>query len=293
MMINRQSRSIFSFLLLAALAANAQAATTSLSVNFQTQSTHAIPQDAANTAGVVPASFWNNSGADGLTSARLSDGTSHAIDVSMNANEIHPQIATPNNNDERLMGDSFDLHGGTLTLFGSNLPTVFTSQGYDVYLYHRGTDNPNQQGVYQVEYNPSQGSVPSAFFQQTISSFNGFDNSGQSDSQGSAGQADYVKIARVGQGQDSFEIEITNIAGVNPDEWTVINGFQVVAVPEPTIGLFSGLRRCWHGSATSPRNVVGGPSGEQITTKLAPSARLAIPFLAASLVFSSNSSNFI
>lgn len=241
-MITQQIRFPLSVLLLAALVVNAQAAATTLSVNFESRSSHEIPQDATNVAGVVPTSFWNNSDAGGLTSATLSDGSSPVpgIGVSMNADFSHLQIAAPADNDERLMGDSFDLHGGTLTLSVSNLPSVFESQGYDVYLYLWGNDNPNQRGLYQVDFKPGQGTLPSIFFQQEIASFAGFDNSGQSNSQAVAGPANYVKIEGVGQGQSNFEIEITNIDGFTTDAWTVINGFQVVAVPEPSLALFLG-----------------------------------------------------
>ena len=165
-MINQPSRFACTFLLLVALAANAQAATTTiLSVNFQTQATHVIPEDATNMAGVVAAPFWNNADSGGLTSATLNDGTSHAIGVSMNADASHLQIPTPTNNDERLMGDSFDLHGGTLTLSVSNLPTAFTTQGYDVYLYLWGATTIRISKVcIKLTSTPDKATFPRSFF---------------------------------------------------------------------------------------------------------------------------------
>lgn len=242
-----QSRCACSLLLLAALVSNAQAAvTTELSVNFNSGGAYEIPTDALNTAGVIPSPFWNNSTSAGLTSAMLSDGSTHAINVALNSTALHTQITSPANNDQRLMGSSYDLHGGTQTLSVSGLPSEFTSRGYDVYVYLWGNDNGNQQGVYRVDL----GGAPSVFFRQEIDEFDGFDNSGQSESVGTAGLANYVKIAGVGQGQSSFNVEVTNIDGTNALEWTLINGFQVVAVPEPgtvlflaSLGVLPALRR--------------------------------------------------
>ena len=232
-MFNVKTLSIYLSLALAVLGATSDAAQTTLSVNFQFDPIHIIPSDNSNAAGVVPSTFWNNSDAGGLTSAVLNDGTTHNIGVSFNADAQHSQIASPSNNDERLMGGSFDLHGGTVNLTVSGLPDDFTDGGYDVYVFLWGNDNPNQQGLYETDLQLGQDDPGPVFHQQTIALFEGFDNSGQSVTSGLAGPANYVKIANVGQGQDSFQVDITNIDGLTPEAWTVINGFQVVAVPEP------------------------------------------------------------
>jgi len=237
-------RSLFSLFVLplVVLATSADAAVdTSLSVNFRTEAVHLIPPSSSNVAGVIPTRFWNSSTGAGLSSAVLSNGSSSPINVSISGppNGViaaHTQISEPTNNDERLMGGSFDLHGGTLTLSVSGLPTEFTSRGYDVYVYAWGNDIPRQQGQYQVDLDLGRDNVddgiPSIFFQQDIPTFTGFDNSGQSPNVGEAGSANYFRIANVGQGQDSFDIDITG------SDWTVINGFQIVVIPEPALALY-------------------------------------------------------
>lgn len=241
-MLNRQNRSLLSLLLPVVLATSANAAVnTSLSVNFRSETVHLIPPDSSNVAGVIPAGFWNSSTDAGLTSAVLSDGSSRPINVSISGPPngtiaSHTQIGAPTNNDQRLMGGSYDLHGGTLTLSVSGLPTEFTSRGYDLYVYTWGNDNPREQGQYQVDLDLGRDNiddgVPSIFFQQNIANFDEFDNSGQSPIVGEAGAANYFKIASVGLGQDSFDIDITG------SDWAVINGFQVVAIPEPALTLY-------------------------------------------------------
>ncbi len=197
-----------------------------------------IPQDASNTAGVVPAGYWNSSTDAGLNGdVILSDSTLHPINVSLSGvTAPHTQIAGPANDDQKLMGSSYDSHEGLLTLGVSGLPAQFTAQGYDVYVYLWGTDDPRQQGPYQVDLDLGQDNVddgvPAVFFDQNFDTFSGFDNNGQSTNSGDASSANYVKIASVGQGQSSFDVD------VNGSEWVVINGFQVVAVPEPAVTLF-------------------------------------------------------
>jgi hypothetical protein len=238
-MINQKNRLLFALPIMALFSTVATTAADGavkavLSVNFQAEEVHVIPPDADNPAGVVPAKFWNNSAATGLSTALLNDGSSHPITVGLNADVAHTQIATPLDNDQRLMGGSYDRHDGTVTLSVANLPTAFAARGYDVYLYLWGKDNPNQQGLYEIGF----GGEPKVYFEQTIDTFTGFDNSGQAATVDGAGAANFVKLAGVGLNQSEFTIEITNIRGVANEAYTVINGFQVVAIPEPGAALF-------------------------------------------------------
>jgi len=229
-MIQNSFRFVLSYVLAMVPVAPVSAVTTvALSVNFQSDPVHVIPESASNRAGVVSSAFWNNSDAGGLSSAILSDRSSHPISVSISTSAAHTQIASPASNDERLMGGSFDLHGGTFTLNVSGLPADFSSAGYDIYLYQWGIDNPRQAGLYEVALNGS----TVAFFEQDLPAFGGFDNSGQATTAAAAGPANDVKIGGVGIGEDSFEVTVDNIDPFGPEAWVVINGIQVVAVPEP------------------------------------------------------------
>ncbi len=114
-----------------------------LSLRFLGGGSNGNPADMAATesAGVVPAVYWNNAAASTGTIKNLLDNKSGATGASASwlTNGTYSLPITETAGNARMMKGYLDATGqNTSTLSVSNLPTSITAHGYDVYVYSDG-----------------------------------------------------------------------------------------------------------------------------------------------------------
>ena len=180
--------------------------------------------------GVVPAQNWNNinlDSNDGTEGLNLADGTASGADFEdfRFANGA-TQPAGAEDDDIEMMnsGGRIDLSFGTDQLFTvSNLPTDFTSNGYDVYLYFAEAAPDDIGGEFHVTIGSDQQYIDVTDYSGSYALASGV--------QGSS-TGNYLKFS--GQSGSSF----TAIAGPTDgtaQKYGYLAGMQVVAVPEPSL----------------------------------------------------------
>ncbi|HEU5396219.1 MAG TPA: hypothetical protein VFV81_03565, partial [Verrucomicrobiae bacterium] len=130
---------------------------TAISINFAGgSSNNGYPSPMASTekAGVTASANWNNaSGASG-TAASLAqdDGTATTAAVSWSANNTWSTPITERPGNDRMMKGYLDTSAtSTTTVTVSNLPSAYTSGGYNVYVYCDGDNGSSTKtGIYTM-----------------------------------------------------------------------------------------------------------------------------------------------
>jgi hypothetical protein len=206
-------------------------------------------------AGVIPQSFWNNAGTGGQAdsfanavgtlgagSVRNNLGaTIPALTVSWNAfNTFSTFVSdTPGNN--RMMKGYLDssnnnpLTSSDTLVTVSNLPSVFTGGGFDLYVYYDGLINvggPNRVGQYEV-FNGSStgGTLLGTIYGVDTTSFAVTFIRASGTTAANATSGNYVEFTGLHAG--TFTLQGFGVAGDVPR--APINGIQIVAeTPEPS-----------------------------------------------------------
>ena len=95
-------------------------------------------------------------------------------------------------------------------------------------------EQSNQTGKMTIDFSVNGGSA----FTTALTGFDIVDNT----TDGNVGAPNPATLSFVSNGTDDIHIRFTNTSGSNStNDFVVINGFQVVAVPEPSSAVFGGL----------------------------------------------------
>ncbi len=206
-------------------------------------------------AGVIPQRFWNNAGVGGQADPfENSSGSLGAGSISNNLGATIPNFSvswtafntfstfiadTPGNN--RMMKGYLDtsssnpfVSSDTLVTV-SNLPSVFTGGGFDLYVYYDGLINvgsANRVGQYEVFNGPNTaGPLLGTIYGADTSSFAGTFIRASGTTAANATSGNYVEFTGLHAG--TFTLQAFGAAGDVPR--APINGIQIVAeTPEPS-----------------------------------------------------------
>ena len=220
---------------LASLAFSALANGSTISVNIGANNAFNVIAS-TDTAGVVAVTNWNNKYTNVGGSLQLTDdsGTLLATTVSVSSQysgSIAGEFATPN---ETLMGSGTDSSGGNMTA----TVTGITYDLYDVYVYFGSRGATDRFGNYTITPSGTGASAEQSLLGYDIGTFTnvgGFileDGSG-----GGSGIGNYMVFKNVSGANLLITADPQNVSTPRAP----LNGFQIVAVPEPSSLALIGL----------------------------------------------------
>ena len=209
-----------------------------ISINMLSDGNNHVPVPLASTdvAGVAPAANWNNIGPvypGSPVALNLSDGTASGASVNWSAGDYlnsNPGDGSPN---YTMMNEWFSFYSNHYVTVG-DLPTVFTSSGYDVYVYFDSNQVTPNERIHTLSINGTTivGKEEAANFSGTFTQVTGNDTNNPQ-----------VGNYAVFEGLTQSDFTLNAVAHVNG---AGITGIQIVSVPEPStwvllvMGLASG-----------------------------------------------------
>jgi PEP-CTERM motif len=195
-----------------------------ISIDFIGLATTAM--STTESAGVIPVANWNSFfGISQPTPQSLinDSGATTGASVTWAVNGNHHWVPTTADTagDSRMMRGYLDPSStGTVTI--ANLPSLFTSTGYEVYVYFDGDNGANVRGAnYEIN------SVVKSFTDLANSNFGGTFIEG----------TNYHRFTSL----NASSFTLTATATTGGALRAPINGIQIVAVPEPSAALLGGL----------------------------------------------------
>ena len=196
-----------------------------ISVDFVGGSTSMAPTE---NAGVTPEAFWNNAtGSSGSLSSLVDDsGTGSGASVSWASDATGALLIANTAGNARMMQGYLDTPYGSDSTYVSisGLSSIYTSNGYDVYVYCDGNNNRNtRDAAYKI------GSTTIQMTDATYADFSG------AFVQANNSAGNYVVF--VNQTASSFSLTATPGFASDGTPRAAVNGIQVVAHSAPSGGV--------------------------------------------------------
>lgn len=250
----------------------APTATTAISIDFVGGKSAGVPAPmaASEMAGVVRVSNWNNAltQAGTLNALKQNGGAASTAAVTWSANSIWNTAITETAGDARMMKGYLNTGNATTTTVKvSGLPSLFTQNGYDIYVYCDDDNNfATRSGIYKI------GSLSYKNTDAKGVQFNG------SYVNGSNRTGNYVKFANIGGA--SFTLSATPGPSDDTSPRAPINGLQIVArtypLTYPTIAITSPANNAVVTGFTGAEGTAAATNGSGIASVTVSLSRLKV-----------------